>query len=144
MEPATVDPSTSWTESKSQTTMSYDDYDAEGDLDVEQGIDLEYDGRTRLDKTIDRIGMGSYQWTLLSLCGFGECRLREHRVLLRDAIIVSTMGTDVESYPNNRMARRQYVDSGHSNHPSKGTATLFRYLKLPGLVLSPSPRVYSS
>lgn len=71
MEPATVDPSTSWTESKSQTTMSYDDYDAEGDLDVEQGIDLEYDGRTRLDKTIDRIGMGSYQWTLLSLCGFG-------------------------------------------------------------------------
>ncbi|KIN93639.1 hypothetical protein M404DRAFT_170644 [Pisolithus tinctorius Marx 270] len=51
--------------------MSYDDYDAEGDLDVEQGIDLEYDGRTRLDKTIDRIGMGDYQWTLLSLCGFG-------------------------------------------------------------------------
>ena len=51
--------------------------------------DLEYDGRTPLDKTIDRIGMGasfvsppcfplppctpgSYQWTLLSLCGFGE------------------------------------------------------------------------
>ncbi|KAF8895585.1 major facilitator superfamily domain-containing protein [Infundibulicybe gibba] len=29
------------------------------------------DGRTPLDKTIDRIGMGSYQWTLLSLCGFG-------------------------------------------------------------------------
>ena len=26
----------------------------------------------QLDKTIDRIGMGSYQWTLLSLCGFGE------------------------------------------------------------------------
>lgn len=52
--------------------------------------DSEYDGRTPLDKTIDRIGMGaysvpassfmlircltpgSYQWTLLSLCGFGE------------------------------------------------------------------------
>lgn len=50
------------------------------------------DGRTPLDKTIDRIGMGvyirfsvrstvflivrddtgPYQWTLLSLCGFGE------------------------------------------------------------------------
>ncbi|KAI0031935.1 major facilitator superfamily domain-containing protein, partial [Vararia minispora EC-137] len=29
------------------------------------------DGRTPLDKTIDRIGMGSYQWTLLALCGFG-------------------------------------------------------------------------
>ncbi len=28
--------------------------------------------RLQLDKTIDRIGMGSYQWTLLSLCGFGE------------------------------------------------------------------------
>ncbi|KAF8547038.1 MFS general substrate transporter [Imleria badia] len=33
--------------------------------------DSEYDGRTPLDKTIDRIGMGSYQWALLSLCGFG-------------------------------------------------------------------------
>ncbi|KAI0695996.1 major facilitator superfamily domain-containing protein [Cytidiella melzeri] len=30
-----------------------------------------YDGRTPLDRTIDKIGMGSYQWTLLSLCGFG-------------------------------------------------------------------------
>ncbi|PFH49963.1 hypothetical protein AMATHDRAFT_62131 [Amanita thiersii Skay4041] len=30
-----------------------------------------HDGRTPLDRTIDRIGMGSYQWTLLSLCGFG-------------------------------------------------------------------------
>ncbi|TFK33035.1 MFS general substrate transporter [Crucibulum laeve] len=29
------------------------------------------DERTPLDRTIDRIGMGSYQWTLLSLCGFG-------------------------------------------------------------------------
>lgn len=56
--------------------------------------DSEYDGRTPLDKTIDRIGMGacsvfassfmltrclalgSYQWTLLSLCGFGEHFLR--------------------------------------------------------------------
>ncbi|KIJ54356.1 hypothetical protein M422DRAFT_25278 [Sphaerobolus stellatus SS14] len=31
----------------------------------------EIDRRTRLDKTIDKIGMGSYQWTLLALCGFG-------------------------------------------------------------------------
>ncbi|KAL4073314.1 hypothetical protein V8B97DRAFT_218180 [Scleroderma yunnanense] len=44
--------------------------------DVEQATTLEeiqYDGRTPLDRTIDRIGMGSYQWRLLSLCGFGEC-----------------------------------------------------------------------
>ncbi|KAG5638738.1 hypothetical protein H0H81_010548 [Sphagnurus paluster] len=33
----------------------------------------EDDDRTPLDKTIDRIGMGSYQWILLSLCGFGAC-----------------------------------------------------------------------
>ncbi|KAJ7601244.1 major facilitator superfamily domain-containing protein [Mycena floridula] len=40
--------------------------------DVEQNVvdDLN-DTRTPLDKTIDRIGMGSYQWTLVSLCGFG-------------------------------------------------------------------------
>ncbi|KDQ62758.1 hypothetical protein JAAARDRAFT_149872 [Jaapia argillacea MUCL 33604] len=31
----------------------------------------EEDRRTPLDRTIDRIGMGSYQWILLSLCGFG-------------------------------------------------------------------------
>ncbi|KAG5646001.1 hypothetical protein DXG03_004603 [Asterophora parasitica] len=48
------------------------------DADVEQqnlipdsDSEEEDDGRTPLDKTIDRIGMGSYQWTLLSLCGFG-------------------------------------------------------------------------
>jgi hypothetical protein len=67
------------------------------DTDVEQqrlvdGYDVD-DGRTPLDKTIDRIGMGmstcmhacllisvrvlgSYQWTLLSLCGFGKTLLR--------------------------------------------------------------------
>ncbi|KAJ7701373.1 major facilitator superfamily domain-containing protein [Mycena rosella] len=33
--------------------------------------DTDDDPRTQLDKTIDRIGMGSYQWTLLCLCGFG-------------------------------------------------------------------------
>ncbi|KAF8953239.1 major facilitator superfamily domain-containing protein [Flammula alnicola] len=44
------------------------------DEDLEQQEHLvgeDYDSRTPLDKTIDRIGMGSYQWTLLSLCGFG-------------------------------------------------------------------------
>ncbi|GLB38653.1 putative sugar (and other) transporter [Lyophyllum shimeji] len=44
------------------------------DADVEQQSLIEgdpHDERTPLDKTIDRIGMGSYQWTLLSLCGFG-------------------------------------------------------------------------
>ncbi|KAH7885489.1 major facilitator superfamily domain-containing protein [Phlebopus sp. FC_14] len=44
------------------------DVEQEGDM---EGEEFEYDGRTALDKTIDRIGMGSYQWTLLSLCGFG-------------------------------------------------------------------------
>lgn len=68
-----------------------------GDLDTERGVEIDMDGegdimadgRTPLDKTIDRIGMGafslrifhivrlkmvagSYQWTLLALCGFGE------------------------------------------------------------------------
>ncbi|KAH7915443.1 major facilitator superfamily domain-containing protein [Hygrophoropsis aurantiaca] len=56
--------------------MSY--FDGEVDAgDVEQSgeyedVDEDFeDDRTPLDKTIDRIGMGSYQWTLLSLCGFG-------------------------------------------------------------------------
>lgn len=59
--------------------------------DDPEAIDSD-DGRTPLDKTIDRIGMGvyvhflvhcivlitvcdhtgPYQWTLVSLCGFGE------------------------------------------------------------------------
>ncbi|XP_006462877.1 hypothetical protein AGABI2DRAFT_207539 [Agaricus bisporus var. bisporus H97] len=37
-------------------------------VDSDDGLD---DERTPLDKTIDRIGMGTYQWALLSLCGFG-------------------------------------------------------------------------
>ncbi|KAI8994255.1 MFS general substrate transporter [Trametes punicea] len=51
---------------------SYDGDDEDVDvesLDYEASNDL--DGRTPLDRTIDRIGMGSYQWTLLCLCGFG-------------------------------------------------------------------------
>ncbi|KAJ6585433.1 major facilitator superfamily domain-containing protein [Mycena capillaripes] len=40
--------------------------------DIEHLLDdVDDDPRTQLDKTIDRIGMGSYQWTLLCLCGFG-------------------------------------------------------------------------
>lgn len=51
--------------------MSYFQDTEQGMDDVEVDLDAEYDTRTPLDKTIDRIGMGSYQWTLLSLCGFG-------------------------------------------------------------------------
>lgn len=50
----------------------YDDgEDVEQQQRLIEGDDSECDGRTPLDKTIDRIGMGSYQWALLSLCGFG-------------------------------------------------------------------------
>ncbi|KAF7364811.1 MFS general substrate transporter [Mycena venus] len=44
----------------------------DADEDIEHLLDdVDEDPRTQLDKTIDRIGMGSYQWTLLCLCGFG-------------------------------------------------------------------------
>ncbi|KAJ7490461.1 MFS general substrate transporter [Mycena latifolia] len=44
----------------------------DADEDIEHLLDdADDDPRTQLDKTIDRIGMGSYQWTLLCLCGFG-------------------------------------------------------------------------
>lgn len=65
----------------------FDDTDGAEDAERLGDEDLD-DGRTPLDKTIDRIGMGAclvhphpqssepgglgtYQWTLLSLCGFG-------------------------------------------------------------------------
>ncbi|KAF5377815.1 hypothetical protein D9615_006670 [Tricholomella constricta] len=62
-----------WTDSRMSSYFPDDEAD---DADVEQQNlipedDGQQDGRTPLDKTIDRIGMGSYQWTLLSLCGFG-------------------------------------------------------------------------
>ncbi|KAF9222968.1 MFS general substrate transporter [Gyrodon lividus] len=61
-----------WTVS-TMSRMSYSG--TEGVDDVEEAAafeeEFEYDGRTPLDKTIDRIGMGSYQWALVSLCGFG-------------------------------------------------------------------------
>ncbi|KDQ20952.1 hypothetical protein BOTBODRAFT_62009 [Botryobasidium botryosum FD-172 SS1] len=47
----------------------FTDYDIEEEADWEH--DDESDGRTPLDRTIDRIGMGYYQWSLLALCGFG-------------------------------------------------------------------------
>lgn len=49
--------------------MTYSRLNSRDDTDDPEGID--FDSRTPLDKTIDRIGMGTYQWTLLSLCGFG-------------------------------------------------------------------------
>ncbi|EJT98804.1 MFS general substrate transporter [Dacryopinax primogenitus] len=39
--------------------------------DNELDDDVISDDRSALDKTIDRIGMGWYQWSLLALCGFG-------------------------------------------------------------------------
>lgn len=57
-----------WTQTQ---RMSYFEGNGDEDLEGLLGEGGEDDGRTPLDKTIDRIGMGSYQWTLLSLCGFG-------------------------------------------------------------------------
>ncbi|KAF7298678.1 MFS general substrate transporter [Mycena indigotica] len=45
--------------------------DADDDPLTNAADEVDMDSRTRLDKTIDKIGMGSYQWTLLCLCGFG-------------------------------------------------------------------------
>ncbi|KAI0372276.1 MFS general substrate transporter [Pilatotrama ljubarskyi] len=59
-----------WSTSSRMSYVSVpESYDEDGDVDVEAQED--FDGRTPLDRTIDRIGMGSYQWTLLCLCGFG-------------------------------------------------------------------------
>lgn len=83
-----------WSSSR-MSYMSVAESHDEGDEEVDiEGLGFEapddFDGRTPLDKTIDRIGMGecivpvlarstshlqyegSYQWTLLCLCGFGE------------------------------------------------------------------------
>ncbi|KAH9480727.1 putative MFS-type transporter PB1E7.08c [Psilocybe cubensis] len=57
-----------WTNAPMASAYLVDDESTEQE-DPLVGVD--YDGRTPLDKTIDRIGMGTYQWTLLSLCGFG-------------------------------------------------------------------------
>ncbi|KAF9066464.1 major facilitator superfamily domain-containing protein [Rhodocollybia butyracea] len=73
---ATISPRGSlWSEPGRIYRMSAQDEEDElddiEDQDTENLIDDDFDERTRLDRTIDRIGMGSYQWTLLSLCGFG-------------------------------------------------------------------------
>ncbi|KAI0335781.1 MFS general substrate transporter [Cubamyces sp. BRFM 1775] len=64
-----------WSTSSRMSYISVpDSYDGDDeDVDIEEGYGTpdELDGRTPLDRTIDRIGMGSYQWTLLCLCGFG-------------------------------------------------------------------------
>ncbi|KZT44614.1 MFS general substrate transporter [Sistotremastrum suecicum HHB10207 ss-3] len=49
---------------------SFSDNEQEYDSEAGDGSDTE-EPRTPLDKTFDRIGMGAYQWVLLSLCGFG-------------------------------------------------------------------------
>ncbi|KAI0754860.1 MFS general substrate transporter [Daedaleopsis nitida] len=63
-----------WSSSRMSYVSLAESYDEGGeDVDIEgMGFDNsdELDGRTPLDRTIDRIGMGSYQWTLLCLCGF--------------------------------------------------------------------------
>ncbi|KAH9933165.1 MFS general substrate transporter [Epithele typhae] len=60
-----------WSTSSRMSYVSVPDEDSE-DVDIEAFAEPG-DGRTALDRTIDRIGMvpGSYQWTLLCLCGFG-------------------------------------------------------------------------
>ncbi|TBU48542.1 MFS general substrate transporter [Dichomitus squalens] len=64
-----------WASSRMSYISVAGEYDDEDGSDVDlEAMDFdasEDDGRTPLDRTIDRIGMGSYQWTLLCLCGFG-------------------------------------------------------------------------
>lgn len=49
--------------------MTYSQLSANDPTDDAEGNEV--DSRTPLDKTIDQIGMGTYQWALLCLCGFG-------------------------------------------------------------------------
>jgi len=49
--------------------MTYSQLSAHDPTDDAEGNEV--DSRTPLDKTIDQIGMGTYQWALLCLCGFG-------------------------------------------------------------------------
>ncbi|KAF8644666.1 hypothetical protein AX16_008326 [Volvariella volvacea WC 439] len=65
-----------WQQDARMSTVYYAANDGDSEASEEQQSLLEegaevHDSRTPLDRTIDRIGMGSYQWTLLSLCGFG-------------------------------------------------------------------------
>ncbi|QRW00419.1 major facilitator superfamily transporter [Ceratobasidium sp. AG-Ba] len=52
-------------QARRQASQIFDTTHSEGDAD-----DVS-DMRSALDRTIDKIGMGPYQWALLGLCGFG-------------------------------------------------------------------------
>ncbi|KAH9959805.1 major facilitator superfamily domain-containing protein [Russula dissimulans] len=56
-------------EHSAMTYSRLDTHDPGGDLDDPEGNETDF--RTPLDRTIDQIGMGNYQWALLFLCGFG-------------------------------------------------------------------------
>ncbi|KAH8831459.1 major facilitator superfamily domain-containing protein [Flagelloscypha sp. PMI_526] len=64
-----------WSAHEHENMTSYfSDVDVEREVLIhEGGVDSGEDGdsRTPLDRTIDMIGMGSYQWALLTLCGLG-------------------------------------------------------------------------
>ncbi|CAE6484302.1 unnamed protein product [Rhizoctonia solani] len=54
-------------QARRQASEIFNDTHSDSD-DIGDGID---DMRSPLDRTIDKIGMGPYQWALLALCGFG-------------------------------------------------------------------------
>ncbi|KAJ1309991.1 hypothetical protein OPQ81_006748 [Rhizoctonia solani] len=54
-------------QTRRQASQIFNDSHSDSD-DIGDGID---DMRSPLDRTIDKIGMGPYQWALLALCGFG-------------------------------------------------------------------------
>ncbi|CAE6455173.1 unnamed protein product [Rhizoctonia solani] len=54
-------------QTRRQASQIFNDTHSDSD-DIGDGID---DMRSPLDRTIDKIGMGPYQWALLALCGFG-------------------------------------------------------------------------
>ncbi|QRW27020.1 major facilitator superfamily transporter [Rhizoctonia solani] len=54
-------------QTRRQASQIFNDTHSDSD-DIGDGVD---DMRSPLDRTIDKIGMGPYQWALLGLCGFG-------------------------------------------------------------------------
>ncbi|CAE6518522.1 unnamed protein product [Rhizoctonia solani] len=54
-------------QTRRQASQIFNETHSDSD-DIGDGID---DMRSPLDRTIDKIGMGPYQWALLALCGFG-------------------------------------------------------------------------
>ncbi|CCO28811.1 putative MFS-type transporter PB1E7,08c [Rhizoctonia solani AG-1 IB] len=55
-------------QTRRQASQIFNETHSDSD-DIGDGID---DMRSPLDRTIDKIGMGPYQWALLGLCGFGH------------------------------------------------------------------------